>query len=56
MIESREMAESQKKIFDMIWKGTGEYDRQITDHYEKIFQQRFLDLQKLQKQKNDEVK
>lgn len=56
LIESREMAESQKKIFDMIWKGTEEYDRKITEHYEKIFQQRFLDLQKLQKQNDKEAK
>jgi len=39
-IESKEMAESQKKIFDLIWKSTADYDQKITAHFEKEFQKR----------------
>lgn len=42
LIESKEMAEAQKKLFDLIWKTTAGYDRLITSYYEKIFRQKFL--------------
>ncbi len=35
LIESKEMAEAQKKIFDLIWKATADYDQKITEHFEK---------------------
>ncbi len=46
MIESKEMAQAQKKIFDLIWNATADYDREITSHFEKIFAKRFLELRK----------
>jgi len=36
-IESKEMAEAQKKIFDLIWKASSAYDKKITAYFEKIF-------------------
>lgn len=50
LIESKQMAEAQKKIFDLVWNGSVDYDQKITDHFEKVFRRRFLELQKLQKQ------
>ncbi len=35
LIESREMAESQKRIFDTIWETTKQYDTEITATFEK---------------------
>lgn len=35
LIESREMAESQKRIFDTIWETTQQYDAEITAAFEK---------------------
>lgn len=49
LIESKEMAQAQKKIFDIIWGATAAYDLKITSHFEKEFEQRFLDLQKQKK-------
>ncbi len=35
VIESNEIAEAQKKIFDMVWKNTEAYDKEIMTYYEK---------------------
>lgn len=35
MIESKEMAQAQKKIFDLIWTATEDYDKKITEHFER---------------------
>lgn len=53
MIESRPMAEAQKQIFDLIWKATARYDKKITNHFEKEFQKRFLQLKHIQKEPRD---
>ena len=37
LIESRDMAEAQKKIFDFIWEGTSQYDRIMTEMMQKKF-------------------
>lgn len=37
LIESKEMAQAQKKIFDLIWKNTEVYDKKIMAQYEKEF-------------------
>ncbi len=51
LIESKQMAEAQKHIFDLIWKSTEEYDKTITEHFEKEFRERFLELQKFHNRK-----
>ncbi len=40
LIESKEMAQAQKKIFDLIWSATAEYDQKITEHLEKEFKKK----------------
>jgi len=47
MIESKEMAEAQKKIFDIIWAATADYDARITKIFEKQFEQKFRKKKKL---------
>jgi len=37
MIESQQIAEAQKKIFDMIWDSFADYDKKITADFEKVF-------------------
>ena len=51
LIESKQMAEAQKHIFDLIWKSTEEYDKTITEHFEKECRERFLELQKFHNRK-----
>lgn len=40
LIESKEIAEAKKKIFDIIWDSFAAYDKKITAQYEKIFKKR----------------
>jgi sugar-specific transcriptional regulator TrmB len=42
LIESKQMSEAQKKIFDLFWDAEKDYDQAITKHFEMEFQKKLI--------------